>query len=57
MEEMYNVRTAFQEFNGDIKSLIGYQKVDLHMIFDIKLSENFRRKSRLVAGGYRTRLL
>ena len=61
--EMKNVRAAFAEYEGehnnterdqeDLKRR-GYQKVDCHMIFDIKLGENFRRKARMVAGGHQT---
>ena len=32
----------------------GYAKIGLHMVFDIKLGENFRHKARLVAGGHKT---
>jgi hypothetical protein len=32
----------------------GYQKIRCHMIFDVKLGENFRRKARFVAGGHTT---
>ena len=30
---------------------IGYQETKYHMIFDIKLGEDFSRKARLVGGG------
>ena len=33
---------------------IGYQEIKCCMIFDIKLIENFRRKSRLVGGRHKT---
>ena len=29
----------------------GYQQIKCHMIFDVKMGENFRRKARFVAGG------
>ena len=32
----------------------GYQEICCHMIFDIKMGENFRRKARMVADGHRT---
>ena len=54
MKEMNNVRIAFEEYEGDVKDLVGYQKVRCHIIFDVKLGENFRRKARLVAGGHTT---
>ena len=50
---MKNVRISFEEFEGD-KIPPGYQKIRCHMIFDIKMSENFRRKARMVADGHRT---
>ena len=51
---MKNVRIAFEVYDGDVKDLVGYQKVDCHMIFDVKMGENFRRKARMVAGGHKT---
>ena len=54
-KEMENVRVSFEEFEGDKSQLSpGYQEVGCHMIFDIKMGENFRRKSRMVAGGHTT---
>ena len=53
-KEMKNVRVAFEEYDGDINDLVGYKKLDMHMIFDIKMGENFRRKARLVADGHKT---
>ena len=32
----------------------GYQEVSCHIIFDIKMGDNFLRKSRMVAGGHNT---
>jgi hypothetical protein len=52
-EEMKNVRVAFEEFQGTGVP-IGYKKIDCHIIFDVKLGENYRRKARLVAGGHKT---
>jgi hypothetical protein len=52
---MKNVRVAFEVFEGTKEDIpIGYQYVDCHMIFDIKMGENFRRKARQVAGGHKT---
>ena len=31
-------------------NLVGYQEIDLHMIFDIKLGKKIRHKARLVTG-------
>ena len=52
--EMENVKVAFTLCEGDPEKLVGYKKVGTHMIFDVKLGENFRRKARLVADGHRT---
>ena len=54
MMEMKNVRCAFEIFEGKVEYLVGYQKVKYHIIWDIKLGENFCRKVRLVAGGHTT---
>jgi Reverse transcriptase (RNA-dependent DNA polymerase) len=55
MKEMANVRIAFDIFDGDKKDLPpGFQEIACHMIFDVKLGENFRRKARYVAGGHVT---
>ena len=54
-EEMKNVRIAFEVFEGGEKDILpGFQEVKCHMIFDIKMGENFRRKARMVAGGHTT---
>ena len=54
-QEMKNVRVAFDPYEGNIDDLgPGYQKIDCHMIFDVKMGENFRRKARMVAGGHKT---
>lgn len=53
-QEMTNNRVAFEEYNGDIKKLIGYKPITGHLVFDVKLGENFRRKARFVADGHKT---
>ena len=54
MKEMRNVRPAFEVYEGDVSKLVGYQKIRCHIVWDVKLGENFRRKARLVAGGHTT---
>ena len=50
-----NVRPAFEVWEKRKEDLsIGYQEIKCHMIFDIKLGENFRRKARLVEGRHTT---
>ena len=43
-EEINKVRVAVQESNFSPNKLIGHQEIELHMIFGIKLGENFQRK-------------
>ena len=52
--EMKNNRVAFEEYDGDPTKLVGCTEITGHMIFDIKLSEGFRRKARFVADGHKT---
>ena len=51
---MKEIIMDLEEYNGDPKDLIGYQEITCHMIFDIELTENFRRKARFVADGHKT---
>ena len=54
-KEMKNVRVAFDVFEGKEEAIpLGYQKVNCHIIFNVKMGENFRRKARMVAGGHTT---
>lgn len=55
MKEMKNVRIAFQEYSGKVEDLkkAGYEQITCHIIFDVKLSEGFRRKARFVADGHK----
>ena len=53
--EMQNVRVAFEEFDGDPDTLVGYTQITGHLVFDVKLGETFRRKaSRYCADGHKT---
>ena len=52
--EMPKIIDAVEKFHGDISQLSDYQEMKGHMIFDIKLGENFRRKARFVADGHLT---
>ncbi len=54
-DEMKNVLIAFEIFEGDVTSLPpNFCEVKYHMIFDVKMGENFRRKARMVTGGHTT---
>ena len=58
MKEMKNVRPAFKVFEKRKEDIpIGYQHIKCHMIFYVKLGENFRRKAILVGGGHMTTAL
>ena len=53
--EMRNVRPAFKVWEKDVEHIpLGYQQIKCHMIFDVKMGENFRCKARFVAGGHTT---
>ena len=55
VQEMGNVRPAFQVHEGTKADLpIGYQQIKCHMIFDVKMGENFRLKSRLIGVDHMT---
>ena len=52
---MKNVRPAFEEWEGTVDEIDNaYQEIKCHLIFDIKIGENFRRKARFFAGGHTT---
>ena len=51
--EMRDVRIGFEVYDGDVNKLIGYEEIKGHIVFDIKLGENFRRKARYVGEGFR----
>jgi hypothetical protein len=53
--EMKNFRVAFEVYNGDIEELIDYQNISGHLVIDVKLGENFRRKARYCANGHKQR--
>ena len=40
------------DFPADGKAPVGYQKIDCHMIFDVKMT--LEQKARYVAGGHQT---
>ena len=51
-KEMKNVTPAFTFLEQDKKVHIGYQHIDCHMIFDVKM--DFTWKARFVGGGHMT---
>ena len=56
-KEMCNVWPAFKAFEGD-KSQIPrrFQQIGCHIIFNMKIGENIRRKACFVAGGHTTEM-
>ena len=55
LKEMKNVRPAFEVWEKGADDIPpGYQQINCHLIFDVKMGENFRRKARFVAGGHTT---
>ena len=53
---MKNIRPDFEVWEKDISELPpGYQKITCHMIFVVKMGENFRIKARFLAYGYKTK--
>ena len=54
-KEMKHIRPAFEVFKGKQHDLPpGFQQIRCHMIFDIKIGEDFHQKARFVAGGHTT---
>ncbi len=51
-KEMKNVEIAFEFLDSGQAAPIGYQKIPLHFVFDVKM--DFTWKARLVAGGHMT---
>jgi hypothetical protein len=51
-KEMKNVMPAFKFLEDDERVPIGYQQINCHMVFDVKM--DFDRKARFVAGGHMT---
>ena len=48
-KEMKNVRPAFEVWEKGILQIPpGYQQIKCHMVFDVKMGENFRRKAQFV---------
>ena len=51
-KEMKNVRVAFEPLEDGKDVPIGHKFMQCHIVFDVKMEANFRRKARLVAGGH-----
>jgi hypothetical protein len=44
--EMKNVRVVFEEYDSEFNLLLGCTQITGHIVLDVKLGENFRRKAR-----------
>ena len=53
-KEMPKIIDAVNVYDGNPSDLVGYQRITGHVIFDVKLGENFHRKARYVADGHKT---
>jgi hypothetical protein len=54
-KEMRNVRPAFEVWDKTLAQIpVGYQEGRCHLMFNVKMGENFRRKARFGAGGHTT---
>ena len=53
--EMKNAHIAFDTYKGDPNKLVVYQEITGHIVIDIKLGENFRRKPRYCSDGHKTK--
>jgi hypothetical protein len=53
--EMTNSMVAFQEYDGNPEDLVakGFVKITGHLVFNVKLGENYRRKARFCADGHK----
>ena len=53
LQEMTNVRVAFDILKDGERAHIGHKQINCHLIYDVNMKD-FRRKARLVAGGNMT---
>ena len=54
-KEIKNVCIAFEKYDGKQSKIPpNYTKINCHLIFDVKIGENFCQKSKTVAGGHVT---
>ena len=50
--EIKNNRVVFETYKGKIEDIVRYQEISGHLIYDVKLADNFRRKTQFVADRY-----
>ena len=47
--KMKNNRVVFETFKGRIEDLVGYQDISGHLVYNVKLGENFQQNTRFVS--------
>ena len=52
-KEMLKIIGVVEEHDDDVSKLVGYQQILGHLIYDVKLGENFRCKAQFVADGHK----
>ena len=53
--EIKNTMVEFEEYEVDVNELVWYEQITGNLVFDIKLGENFYRKSKYCADGNKIR--
>ena len=51
---MKEVHIDLEDYNDEVEKIKGFQNIYYHIIFDVKMGNNFRYKSHLLAGGHTT---
>ena len=54
-KEIPKIDNDVEEYKCDPSDLVGYQEITGHMIFDVNMGENLRRKAIFVADGHQTK--
>ena len=49
---MINNRCDFENYEGNTNEIVAYKEITGHLIFNVKLSENFSRKARFISDGH-----
>ena len=53
---MPKINNTVEKYEGDPSELVGYQEINGHMIFDVNMGENLRRKAIFVADVHQTKI-
>ena len=55
-KKIKNIYCVFEEYEKQEKNLVDYTKIRYHIVWNIKLGKNFRRKTRLVTEDHVTEI-